>query len=435
MLKYFLCAIALASSSFCFANSNNPLGFESPEHILIGNNVSPQFPNTAPPKLHLANGLALTYGEILTLGGDFYGVIEEPIALGKTATEQKQRFLKAYATLAIDANATSEAPKLLAVMQETLKHTQNANQTMLKQFSSADYTMQWNCITGGMCPSANLPVETVRKIYFLQQGRYLKLADTDFDHFSYSAWTAYAAGHAIALETALQAHQNNNIHDLETAYAINAFASHYLSDAFSPGHMRTPRLELYNLVFPATIGSLLSGYMHGEENHQGLIISNRRGDTWQAYGDGFYLDPRNERNREILQEALQASADDVYTVFITGRLPTDDVVFKLIPNFDTILIDEKHLNTPALFVWDKQKNKLLRRVHMNDLQDTQLTEYWLGWETLLELVASRGLPAESQAALLTHEDTRKIALQKGLITDKDILQFYQSQLQNKQNNK
>jgi hypothetical protein len=436
MRKHLLIAITLFVSPFAMAHNSKPVGFESPEHILIGDNVTLQFPDAPQGKagasLHLQNGLRLTYGEILTLSGDFYGVVEAPIALGKTLAEQKQRFQNAYDTLAVDTHAVTETPKLLTLVQaETNDIQQGMNQgenpTAVYARVNTDYNIQWNCITGGLCAAdvPGVPQDVLRKIYVLKQGRYLQLADKDFDHFNVQAWQAYSAGHRLALETAIHAHQNNNALELEKAYAMNAFACHYLSDFFAPGHMRTPRLELYNTIFPATIGSILSGFMHKEDNKQGLVVSNHRGDTWKAYGDAYYLDTRNAKNRAILQEAMQTSADEIYAAFTTGQLPTEDKVYPLIPDIEKLVKpDNNHLNLSPLFYWDEQQKVVKRRDRLNDMNDYTWTAYWLGWETLLELLGTNDAPGVEQAALLAHMDTHNDALKKGLIRDKDVLDFY-----------
>ena len=67
---------------------------------------------------------------------------------------------------------------------------------------------------------------------------YLRLAQLNLDHFGEDAHTAYSAGHYTAMSEAA----NGN---LEVAYAMNAFADHYLGDCFAAGHMRTPRRLLH----------------------------------------------------------------------------------------------------------------------------------------------------------------------------------------------
>ena len=69
---------------------------------------------------------------------------------------------------------------------------------------------------------------------------YLDLSRLNFDHFGADAHAAYNAGHYCAMEEAAKPKG-----DLDVAYAMNAFADHYLGDLFSAGHMRTPRRLLH----------------------------------------------------------------------------------------------------------------------------------------------------------------------------------------------
>lgn len=126
--------------------------FESSEQVMTGEDIT--LPSVT-GKLHLANGLQMTFGGLVAMG-DFY--------------REKERARK------------------------------------------------WNCMTGGGCSSL---------AWWTLPGRFL------------------------------------------------AFACHFLTDYFSAGHIRVPRVELPEHVTPAIVGSLLSGLMH-----------NKQGERWIAYGDG-----------------------------------------------------------------------------------------------------------------------------------------------------
>lgn len=432
----FIIVISLLSTlNYAQEITASPIGFESPEHITIGENIFLQFsPDTAKTNkflFTLPNGVILTYAEIMTLGGDFYGVVEKPIALGQFPDDRKKRFENAYATLAIDPNALLEVPKILADIKLEMLQVQEGidkgeNPRDIYARIATDHTVEWNCITGGFCASDSpgLPKDAIHKIFFLKQGRYLKLSDTDYDHFEEFAWMSYTAGHSVALAKAIEAHNENDIKKLEEAYAMNAFACHYLSDLFSSGHMRTPHYLLSSLVFPSTLGSILTNYMHNEDNQSGLLVTNHRGDKWKAYGDTCYLDARNQVNRDLLQQALQTSADEVFAVYTDGKNPTSDKVFPFVPDLELLTRSSEYINTSPLFFWDKQHKQLMRRTHINDMTNFERTPVWVGWETLLELVAIKGLPQGVQAQLLSHDDTRAYALQLGLISDKELLNFY-----------
>lgn len=403
------------------------LGFEGAEHIAAGDKIKLQFQadveGKTGVKLKLKNGLELTYGEIVALAGDFYGDPVIPISSGKTDQEQKKYFLQNYKTLAIDAQAVTEVPKIMTVMQYEKQQVQKGiengeNVSDVYARISTDDNIAWNCITGGLCPDdyPDAAKEFFRKIYFLKQGRFLKLADRNFDHYGQHAWLAYSTGHQLALETAIQAHHDQDPQKLEEAYVINAFASHFFSDSFSAGHMRAPRLELYNSTRPSTIGSLLTIYMHQEDSEAGLVVSNRRGDTWKAYGDAYYFDPRNKQNVDLLQEAMQLSVDEIFSAYLTGQLPTENKVFAIVPDFDKLTEHTSKTNTAPLFYWDEKTKTVYRRARVDYPYDYHWVVNGSGLITLLALIHARGTPGNSEAILL-------LVNKKENITDKEILRF------------
>ena len=69
------------------ALKNRPqLKFEGGEHTAIGDSTLLRFIKDAPAvpasqvELHLPNGLALTYGQIVALSADFYGIPDQPVS-------------------------------------------------------------------------------------------------------------------------------------------------------------------------------------------------------------------------------------------------------------------------------------------------------------------------------------------------------------------
>ncbi|WP_224244793.1 hypothetical protein [Hyalangium gracile] len=102
---------------------------------------------------------------------------------------------------------------------------------------------------------------------------YAMLANENQDHFSPRNWARYARHHAEALMLALD-------RDLDAALVRNAFADHFLTDAFASGHLRVPRDGLVGLS-----GALPTRKMHDEENVHGLWVQSASGFVWRAYGD------------------------------------------------------------------------------------------------------------------------------------------------------
>jgi hypothetical protein len=185
----------------------------------------------------LPNGLALTYGQISGLGGDFYGTTQ-PISDGTTPEDRAARFNNAWGTLAVD---TSRQPKegnqILAALQQEVVAINNA-------------------VAKGIDPStiyAILPDQTALFEALTidrpsNEPAYLGLAAINWDHFGDDARTAYTTGHTAALKVATS---GTTLDNLLKAYAINAFADHFLQDLFSAGHLRTPRRALHSAINPS----------------------------------------------------------------------------------------------------------------------------------------------------------------------------------------
>jgi hypothetical protein len=80
--------------------------FEGGEHTAIGNSVRLKLSQDKPPVLArdqpflLQNGLNVNYGQIVALGGDFYGIPDAPISDGETLEERKKRFMACFNSLA-----------------------------------------------------------------------------------------------------------------------------------------------------------------------------------------------------------------------------------------------------------------------------------------------------------------------------------------------
>lgn len=76
--------------------------------------------------------------------------------------------------------------------------------------------------------------------------RYFSLASRNISHFSAggSAIATYAKSHSDALVDALEAGQTGDKTVWRRALTKDAFAVHFLTDAFSAGHVRTPRADI-----------------------------------------------------------------------------------------------------------------------------------------------------------------------------------------------
>ena len=379
-------------SILCFLSANvwanaSMIGFSGSEHVAIGDQVILQpfvaSSNQERTLLTLPNGLRLSYGSILALG-DFYGTVNLPISLGKSQKAREGRFLRAFNALATQAFAQSEVPAILQVMsdekmviEEGIRH--NESEQFIFEKIGFQFERRYSCITGGSCSD---------KTWLLYPGRYIKLAGDNFDHFGEQAITAYKTGHQLAINLAIQAFQTQDLQQLEIAYAMNAFASHFLSDRFSSGHIRTPRMKLSQKVPSSVVSGLLAGLMHNEDNYYGLHVGNLRGEEWVAYGDKSYFFNKSSVGNQKQFEALQSSVDDIYFAYQYGYASPDVVIDALIPYQNASL---GYLDTSPLFYWDGRSNILMRRQYLNEPYNTRSTSIWLSWPTLVALSKGKNM--------------------------------------------
>ena len=223
--------------------------FESVEHENIGNKVKIRFPSgqdvlVADRLLRLPNGLQLSFGQIIALAGDFYGIPEHPIIdpseeHDKKTTGRRKRYIAAYNTLAkVEYDGIKkELDKILEVMAEEKRAIDAAIRNHIAPKEAYEklgnsLVEKWDVILGGTW-FLGVPVKF---------GRMMKLAENNHDHFLPFAKDAYLTGHELALERAREAgkvgQQITKLRLLEEAYSIDAFACHFITDSFSSGHLR-----------------------------------------------------------------------------------------------------------------------------------------------------------------------------------------------------
>ncbi len=367
--------------------------FEGGEHTAIGDSALLYFsaadPGTPASRVQLVlpNGLSLSYGQIVALGGDFYGIPDQPISDGATLADRVRRFSNAWDTLATARGALSEAPQILEVMQQEIDAVNKAlseGQPASAAYKALGDTLsaQWNKITGGGS----------RLSPWYPFGRYMQLSAVNWDHFGEHAVAAYQAGHNAALMQAVAARDlplSQQRRALGWAYAMNAFADHFLSDLFSGGHIRTPRKELYDSVTPGEVGALVTRIMHDEDSACGLAVTNAAKQAWRAYGDKRYFDTVDLANKAVVDAAVQDSVDEVFNAFNTGFVPQPENYLPLarIANL-TAARDYSAAqaagNLSPLFAWNGSAT--VRRNDVNDLNDYSWTTDWWGWSTWAALL-------------------------------------------------
>ncbi len=259
--------------------------FEGPEHQNTAAQVSLTIWEgdekieliTAATRVPLLSGAEVTYGEVVSLAGDFFPAWED-----------------------LDTCDPDELRAILGIMAD-----QRLNGYQEK------HDKQFNRATGGGSKASD----------WLPMGRYLKLAQDNYVHFAdgnraYDQWERYHLRACLAahrLEGQPMTHADNLV-ALRRALLIEAFADHFLTDLFSSGHMRVPRIKLGDKL-GAKRGGMTSKEMHDEDNILGLWVTNKRKDPkrWKALGDKHWNDADNATNGQLCTAAVLRAAREVLT--------------------------------------------------------------------------------------------------------------------------
>jgi outer membrane protein OmpA-like peptidoglycan-associated protein len=164
--------------------------FVGTEHENLGN-------TTGIRQIDLGNGVILSWGQIVAIAGDYYENVEK---------------------LMDDASTLPGRARIRAA---------------LEHYSSPDVGL------------TNLPAAT-DVARGENETSYALLALKNIPHFSIGGtaretWRGY---HERAIATAIHAGLNNDTTGLNRALIREAFGQHFLTDAFSAGHIRTPRREI-----------------------------------------------------------------------------------------------------------------------------------------------------------------------------------------------
>jgi hypothetical protein len=146
---------------------------------------------------------ALTFGDVVSLAGDYFGSFEDLRRLGETAAGRLE-----------------------------LAWT------------------RWDCL-GNRGAEPQVPQSVKDRV----MDRYYELAANNSSHFSWggASQPTYAQWHGQALVDAFEAGQLNDDSRWQRALAKEAFSDHFLTDSFAGGHVRTPRIEI-RAVYTATFG-------------------------------------------------------------------------------------------------------------------------------------------------------------------------------------
>jgi hypothetical protein len=339
--------------------------FESDEHAEIGDDAT-RGSHGEVRTVQLAPDYRLTYGEMTAMGGDFFGGIEEMRRLANAKSQkgvgtreelEYVRVCKVRATSKADEKEKAKAfsSEVIAAVDKRYYGLALNNRSHFLNPAVGDEGLSTGEKAAGMDAKRRKEWAT---LYPLLQKNIPNAA------------AGYHQYHVQALFEAYHAGLDGK--SVDQAMAAEAFGSHYLSDAFSGGHLRTQRASInehWNKRVPMfnhnlkgfiaqelakklstkvaggmlstdavydwgalevvsqkvdakgyiTFGDVVSGAVHDFDNTNGVQASIQ-GEGVKLYGDG-HLKDGNEKDRAMM--ALNAGMQDILKAWEAGQKKAD----------------------------------------------------------------------------------------------------------------
>ncbi len=203
--------------------------FISSEHQSLGDVTG----ETIPANALFPGSPDLSYGEIVALSGDLYGSYQHLASPNYILADGQE-----------DTSPGSTQRKIAELNE--LKNLLRVEGALVAQHRAANGGNASGFYPEGLDTGYVTDPATgveVRGFELATGGRYGQLALENFLHFSFGEENvnAWKEGHKQALKEAFLAGVRQDAAALVPAIARNAAANHYLTDAFSSGHMRVPR--------------------------------------------------------------------------------------------------------------------------------------------------------------------------------------------------
>lgn len=141
-----------------------------------------------------------------------------------------------------------------------------------------------------------------------------------------NAINMYVTLHVLAMDLAEQggrlAHEGDNSQTARLLYyalLFNAFADHFLEDAFSSGHL------VVNRTFMASFTN--NKTLHDFYSELGCTVINNRGEQWHAYGDGQFNATHHawQKDSSLYQIRYPHYTDEAARIIKAVRLSLSDI--------------------------------------------------------------------------------------------------------------
>lgn len=245
----------------------------------------------------------VTYGDLNALSGDH---VESPLVLYEQINDEFSRlkgivlkqhaYLARYATGTPDVENALDDLSALGMVITDMSHFYDLQKDFVQHVGDFDPTILDTLLT------------------FRSERTYTR------ELYAVPLINKYVILHSLALCAAQEACRHNSPRTLLLALYINAYADHFIQDAFASGH---------RVVHRTLLGSFTnSKFVHDLFGAGGLRSINTRGRTWLSYGDGCYnkrlwrgfdgADQTLSENMQIAMQACSASVSEVFDVFQGG---------------------------------------------------------------------------------------------------------------------
>jgi hypothetical protein len=228
---------------------------------------------------------------------------------------------------------------------------------------------------------------------FFSMPKYLGVVTKNYNHFGWYNMKDYVRYHQEAIDKALRSYELKDSNPekslllFQQALVANAFADHYLTDAFASGHVRVPRVQVVEWAkanlegfLKKNRGDLVTMLLHDNESknlrtgaEEGFPVANSYGDQWETRGDGHLnvddnpLDPV----RIHPENAVRESVKEVLVAALYGQEPkgvfsaTWLVPFsKDIPFYEKFSADNQHMSEMDFVNSFFKKQPLIRFTHV-----------------------------------------------------------------------
>ena len=148
---------------------------------------------------------------------------------------------------------------------------------------------------------------------FKSNKSYYLLALENSAHFNPMSTRSWADYHGKAIDEAVAGARGDGLETIsrfQLALQESAFADHFLQDSFAAGHMGFNR---------TASSAAASKSFHDAWNSRGRVVSDRNGDRWVTFGDGWLNRAENDGGRRHVQAAATMSVHNVLRAFVMGE--------------------------------------------------------------------------------------------------------------------